>query len=220
MLALFGSCFAVGTFATVHGQSLTAFESKTEVYQILTNHLEGYYGSGVSGVDVNQDGWDDISFGEFEGGVQLWLNTSEGFEEHPLELGLENQCEVKGVIWGDVDNDGDQDLFVACRGASNHFFKNEGNLELVDVSESCGLNDNATSTWGASWVDLNQDGFLDLIVAHYTSAWGYPNTFYLGQGDGTFVVQNLSDRGLLEAEKARFQWHWFDLTATIGWTCT
>ena len=208
-------CMLLGVecVARRHAQSLPAFESKSEDYQILTNHLEGYYSSGVCGVDVNGDGRDDLSFGDFDGGVQLWLNTSDGFQEQPLELGIEGQCEVKGVIWGDVDNDGDQDLFVGCRGASNRFFKNEGDLQMVDVSDSCGLSANSTSTWGASWVDLNHDGFLDLIVAHYLTAYGYPNTLYLGQGDGTFVLQDLSDWGLLEANKASFQWHWVDFNS-------
>ncbi len=194
------------------GQMPVPFLSRTDSFHVETNNLEGFWGPGMSAVDVNGDGWDDLTFGQFHGGVQLWLNNQSGFDEHPLDLGIQGQCEVKGVVWGDVDNDGDQDLFLGCRGDVNRFFLNEGDLVLTDVSSTCGLNNLETSTWGGSWVDLNRDGQLDLLVANYTSPYGYTNELYLGQGDGTFVAQDIADWGMLPVDRASFQHHWIDFT--------
>jgi len=193
-------------------QDSAPFLSRTEAFHVVTDNMEGFWGPGMSAVDVNGDGWDDLTFGDFFGGVKLFLNTETAFEGHDLDLGIEGECEVKGVVWGDVDNDGDQDLFLGCRGNRNRFFLNQGDLSLVDVSESCGLNSLSTSSWGGAWVDFNRDGQLDLLVANYTSPYDYPNELYFGNGDGTFEEQDVVALGMLPVARASWQHHWLDFT--------
>ncbi|MGB2423855.1 MAG: FG-GAP repeat domain-containing protein, partial [Flavobacteriales bacterium] len=114
-------------------QDPAPFLSQTEAFHVVTDNMEGFWGPGMSAVDVNGDGWDDLTFGDFFGGAKLFLNTETAFVAHDLDLGIEGECEVKGVVWGDVDNDGDQDLFLGCRGDRNRLFLNQGDLSLVDV---------------------------------------------------------------------------------------
>ncbi len=78
--------------------------------------------------------------------------------------------ESRGVAWGDYDNDGDQDLYVANTGGQvNVFYQNEGNGKFTKVSElsSGGLASvvyRGDNSQGVNWVDVDNDGFLDLFV--------------------------------------------------------
>jgi hypothetical protein len=71
---------------------------------------------------------------------------------------------VWGPAWGDFDNDGDLDLFVPYFNATNMFFLNhgDGTFSSIDVGSPLreGLRDGC-----ASWMDYDNDGFLDLFVA-------------------------------------------------------
>ena len=70
-----------------------------------------------------------------------------------------------GCACGDIDNDGDPDLYVTNYGTDT-FFQNNGNGTFTDVSSSVGLqNDSWTSS--AAFFDMDNDGLLDLYVASY-----------------------------------------------------
>ena len=70
-----------------------------------------------------------------------------------------------GVAVGDIDNDGDLDLYVTTFG-DNVLYRNEGNGRFTDVTAAAGANDARWST-SAAFVDYDRDGFLDLFVANY-----------------------------------------------------
>ncbi len=127
------------------------------------------------------------------------------------ELNLEFQGMAAAA--GDFDQDGLPDLFVTGVGA-NHLFRNRGGGRFEDVTEQAGVagDSNAWST-GATWVDIDNDGRLDLVVCHYarwpeevgldgafsvalmgrsygmpTGFLGSPPTVYRNLGDGRFAV--------------------------------
>ncbi len=88
-----------------------------------------------------------------------------------------------GVSWGDYDNDGDFDLFVANWGGENNFlYENNGNGNFSKISSGIVVSDGGHSVTGA-WGDADNDGDLDLFV---TNDYNENNCFYENNGDGTF----------------------------------
>jgi enediyne biosynthesis protein E4 len=107
-----------------------------------------------------------------------------------------------GVAVGDYDNDGLPDLFVVSKTKTSRLFRNRGDWQFDDVTMAAGLappepsssllrgllgrDDEATQLkdWeqGATWADINNDGWLDLYVCRHAA----PNLLWLNQGDGTF----------------------------------
>ena len=91
-----------------------------------------------------------------------------------------------GVAIGDYDGDGRPDIFVVSKTETCRLFRNLGGWKFEDVTEKAGVGDqgDAASIWkqGATFVDVNNDGRLDLYVCR-TNA---PNLLYVNQGDGTF----------------------------------
>jgi hypothetical protein len=91
-----------------------------------------------------------------------------------------------GVAIGDYDNDGLPDIFVVSKTGSCRLFHNLGNWKFEDVTEKAGIGDHgaAAKIWkqGATFVDVNNDGLLDIYVCRFNA----PNLLYINQGDGTF----------------------------------
>ena len=74
-----------------------------------------------------------------------------------------------GSSWGDFDNDGDLDLFVANGGFlgswNNLLYRNEGSGDFVKITSGPVVDDGRSSRSG-SWGDFDNDGDLDLFVAN------------------------------------------------------
>ncbi len=100
-----------------------------------------------------------------------------------------------GVAIGDYDGDGRPDLFVVSKTESCRLFRNLGNWRFEDVTEKAGVGDkgDAATVWkqGATFVDVNNDGLLDIYVCRFNA----PNLLYVNQGDGTFR-EEAAARGL------------------------
>lgn len=85
--------------------------------------------------------------------------------------------------WGDYDNDGYSDLFVAnIRGLNNSLYHNNGDGTFTKVTSGAIVNEGGVSEHG-SWADYDNDGALDLFVANW---YGQRNFLYHNNGDGTF----------------------------------
>ncbi|MBN8641622.1 MAG: VCBS repeat-containing protein [Flavobacteriales bacterium] len=84
----------------------------------------------------------------------------------------------KGVSWIDFDNDNDLDLFAS----PNFLFRNDGNDVFVQIANPFSLTP-LQNPGGSSWADINNDGFLDCIIAQN------PSKIYFGNGDGSFTDQ-------------------------------
>src|SRR5437773_5816887 len=70
-----------------------------------------------------------------------------------------------GAAWGDYDNDGFLDLFVANVNQKNFLYRNNGDGTFTKITSGAIVNDVGYS-WGAAWGDYDNDGFLDLFVAN------------------------------------------------------
>ena len=84
-----------------------------------------------------------------------------------------------GCAVGDIDNDGELDLYVTNFGA-NVLYRNEGNGTFADVTVAAGVGD---ESWGASaaFADIDRDGFVDLYVGNYHN-FSYANHRVCGEG--------------------------------------
>ena len=101
-----------------------------------------------------------------EASSRLYRNEGRGkpFADVTDEAGARRSDWVNAVATGDVDNDGDTDLYLACFGA-DVFLRNDGGT-FVDATAEAGL---ANDRWGAgaAFGDVDNDGDLDLYVANY-----------------------------------------------------
>ncbi len=89
-----------------------------------------------------------------------------------------------GCAWGDYDNDGDLDLFVANAGGQDNFlYRNNGDGTFTKVTSGDIVNDGGHSH-GCAWGDYDNDGDLDLYVANNGDN---DNFLYMNNGDGTFT---------------------------------
>ena len=91
-----------------------------------------------------------------------------------------------GVALGDVNRDGLPDVFLTGNQVSNRLYLNRGDWTFEDVTERAGVASAGWST-GATFADVNGDGWLDLYVCqvHYKTLTGR-NHLYINRGDGTF----------------------------------
>ncbi|NKB68204.1 MAG: hypothetical protein GKR89_14175 [Candidatus Latescibacteria bacterium] len=120
----------------------------------------------------------------------LYRNDSDGaFTDATQTAGLnDNSGRQLAAVFGDCDNDGDPDLFVANDKRPNFLFLNNGDGTFSENGAVAGVAYNeeglAESAMGADLGDYDNDGFLDIIVA--TFQW-LPNTLYHNDGDGFFT---------------------------------
>jgi len=84
-------------------------------------------------------------------------------------------------LWGDYDNDGDMDIFVANNSENNFLYENNGNETFTKIAEGEIVTDGGNSQ-GGSWGDYNNDGYIDLYVMNPIMG----NALYRNNGDGTF----------------------------------
>jgi hypothetical protein len=143
-------------------------------------------GPGVAFIDYDNDGWPDIFFvnGTDWPGYpgkrstpQLYHNNHDGtFTDVTHKAGLDVPMFGLGVVVGDYDNDGFDDLFVTALGQS-HLFHNNGNGTFTDVTEKAGLGGIKEFSTSAAWVDYDKDGKLDLVVGNYVQ-WSAETDLY------------------------------------------
>ena len=92
-----------------------------------------------------------------------------------------------GACYGDIDNDGDEDLMVLASGNTNHLFENQGNGTFRDITATAGVAGNNTYYYtGCSMGDVNGDGLLDIAVANTYHPWTHRHpVFVIGYIPGT-----------------------------------
>lgn len=152
---------------------------------VIMNMAGALYGSGVCVYDVNDDGWDDMTFVVPNDSVVVYLNHQGVFTPQRLVRAPGQQ---QHGVWADYDNDGDADFFVTVYQGISRLFRNDGNLEFTDVTAQSGMVMNSQAmSYGAAWGDLEGDGWLDLYVANYNTFQPISNWFYHNNGDGTFT---------------------------------
>ena len=93
---------------------------------------------------------------------------------------------VGGICTGDYDGDGLPDIYITSPSGGSRLFRNLGDFKFEDVTEKSGVADEGFWGTGASFVDIDNDGDLDLSVCGYLCA----NKLYLNDGSGHFTDQS------------------------------
>ncbi len=143
-----------------------------------------FYGHGVCFVDVNKDGWDDVTCCTFSSGVVVYENTGSSWVRRTI---VPNNGNAKCAVYADYDRDNDLDVFVTYRFEEMRLYRNDGNWIFSDVSEEAGiLGFPLVATWGATWDDYNKDGWPDIFVVNYDGSMSAFNRLLRNNGNGTF----------------------------------
>ena len=159
---------------------------------------------------------------------KLFRNNNNGsFTDVTVEAGLvnlfigdEDVIESNGVdgfkmnvSWGDFNNDGFPDIFFTYVNKIQ-LFQNLGDGTFTEVTEAVGINsENGCFNTGATWVDYNNDSFLDVFICNWGNCNG--NILYKNNGNGTF--QNVSELiSLADTTIASFAMLPFDVN-NDGW---
>src|SRR5262245_6285122 len=97
----------------------------------------------------------------------LYRNNHDGtFTRVEVEPFVTDISYSNGGVWGDYNNDGYLDLFVANdRGENNYLYKNKGDGSFEKILEGAIVTGGGTSR-AAAWGDFDRDGWLDLFVAN------------------------------------------------------
>ena len=168
-------------------------------------------GTGASWVDFNNDGYLDLHAVEYAPSqlavdhvVKLYLNdTAGGFIDVTDETGLAGDNPM-GQVFGDYDNDGDQDLFATnSHEAPTRLYHNEGLNGngvpvFVDVAEEAGVAviGEPNRGIGAAFGDYDNDGRLDLLFSREADSRLFRN---LGPGrDGVWRFRDVTNRAGLD----------------------
>ncbi len=117
-----------------------------------------------------------------------------------------------GVIWSDLDGDGDQDLFVANDSTPNHLFVNQGDgtfsEEALLAGVAMGENAESQACMGVDVADFNGDGFMDIVATNFSEE---PNALYAGAARLLFLnVANRSGLGLASFYRLAWGVNWLD----------
>ena len=120
----------------------------------------------------------------------LFRNNGDGtFTDVTKLTGIHNpNGKGLGVAWGDYNNDGNVDIYVANDSTENFFFQNLGNGKFTEIGFMIGValseNGIVENGMGTAFGDWDNDGWLDLTVTNYTDQ---TNTFYHNDKDGFFT---------------------------------
>ena len=142
--------------------------------------FEGTFGGGATVFDINNDGLEDLFITSGMAADVLYLNNGDGSFKNIYEtsgLAVSSNYVTQGAVSADVNKDGFRDLFITTINttdgkntiprAKNLFFINNGDLTFRDATSEYKLDDLNSFSTGASFGDVNADGYPDLYIGNY-----------------------------------------------------
>lgn len=156
---------------------------------------------GVVSGDMDNNGFSDLIVGR-EDGLRIYYNDGKKFTEKIVETPVNKKSVPAGITLGDIDKDGDLDIFLATYlrkelmegetiferydyGSTSELLLNNGDNSFKSITKAAGL-DYIHNTFQGVFVDIDNDSWLDLVVVHDT---GEART-YKNNGDLTFTMKS------------------------------
>jgi hypothetical protein len=156
---------------------------------------------GVVSGDMDNNGFSDLIIGR-EDGLRIYYNNGKKFTEKLVETPVNKKSSPAGITLGDIDKDGDLDIFLATYlkkelmegqniferydyGSTSELLLNNGDNSFQSITKAAGL-EYIHNTFQGVLVDIDNDSWLDLVVVHDT---GEART-YKNNGDLTFTMKS------------------------------
>ncbi len=203
--------FWSAAYLNLNAQTFTEIANELEINHIFDDWNE--IGGGAVFFDYDADGDEDLYFTGGTNIDKLYRNNGDAtFTDVTMESGFSatEDFYTVGATAGDIDNDGYRDLYITTYGSSGIFFpnrrdllfRNNGDGTFTEIGAIANISRAARSV-SATFVDHDQDGFLDIYVVNYVESSRattdengqingfdhtcYENFFYHNNGNLTFT---------------------------------
>ena len=182
------------TYASENGVDLYFFKNTNGVFNLVT--FNGISNTSkakqVIWVDYDNDGDKDFFVTAIEGKNAFYSNDGEmNFTDISSAIGIfQTDLFTYGASFGDIDNDGDLDLFISNRSPEDHnyLYRNDSGI-YVDITGTSGISLEGQLSFCSIFFDYDKDGLQDIYVSNDKEE--NINRLYKNLGDGVF--QDVSD---------------------------
>jgi len=187
------------TYASEDGAQVYFFKNNNGVFNLVTlNGISNTYKTKqVIWIDYDNDGDKDLFATAIEGINQFYRNDGDmSFTNISSTIGFfQTDLFTYGASFGDIDNDGDLDVFISNRtnteeNQRNYLYRNDEGI-YIDITQSSGIpiqdedgNENSQLSFCTIFFDYNKDGFQDIYLAN--DKIDNINRLYKNLGNGTF----------------------------------
>ena len=180
---------------------------------------DGGFSRSVSWIDYNQDNNLDLLVTNMMDAGQinfLYHNDGDGVFTKVTDGIIASEGGSLGSSWGDYDNDGDVDVYLANpglegSGGANYFYTNNGNGTFTKVIGETIVNE-VECSMTPTWADFDNDGYLDLLITNHCvppCAGDVQNSLFHNEGSGFTKITN-TDIGLDEDDGNFASWADYD----------
>jgi hypothetical protein len=158
------------------------------------------------------------------GGLTAYRNNGNGtFTDVTEKAGFKLNGWTLDLGHADADNDGDDDLYVACDFGTDRFFVNNGNGTFTDITEKA-VGIDSKKGMNVEWGDFDGDGYIDIYVTNITDDYMREGNF-LWKNNGNLTFADVSRE--TETHNTGWGWcskfldydndGWLDLYVVNGW---
>ena len=183
------------TYASENGVDLYFFKNTNGVFNLVTfNGISNVSkAKQVIWVDYDNDGDKDFFVTAIEGKNAFYSNDGEmNFTDISSTIGIfQTDLFTYGASFGDIDNDGDLDLFISNRSPEDHnyLYRNDSGI-YVDITSTSGISLEGQLSFCSIFFDYDKDGLQDIYVSNDKEE--NINRLYKNLGDGVFQDVSVS----------------------------